>query len=110
MRLDKFIVSTGKLSRSEAGRAARSGRILVDGIPEKKADRAIDPEQNVITLDGELLTYRKFTYILMNKPDGYISASDSGREKTPSCSHCCPTSCSASAFSPAADSTSTPRG
>ena len=83
MRLDKFIVSTGKLSRSEAGRAARSGRILVDGVPEKKADRAIDPEQNVITLDGELLTYRKFTYIIMNKPDGYISASDSGREKDP---------------------------
>ena len=83
MRLDKFIVSTGKLSRSEAGRAARSGRILVDGVPEKKADRTIDPEQNVITLDGELLTYRKFTYIVMNKPDGYISASDSGREKDP---------------------------
>ncbi|MBQ7320128.1 MAG: rRNA pseudouridine synthase [Clostridia bacterium] len=83
MRLDKFIVSTGKLSRSEAGRAARSGRILVDGIPEKKADRAIDPEKNDITLDGELLTYRKFTYILMNKPDGYISASDSGRETDP---------------------------
>jgi 16S rRNA pseudouridine516 synthase len=82
LRLDKFIVSTGRLSRSEAGRAAKAGRILVNGLPEKKADRAIDPEQDCVALDGEVLTYRRYTYILLNKPDGYVSATEDGRDPT----------------------------
>lgn len=79
MRLDKFIVSTGKLSRSESGRAARAGRILVNGVAVKKADTAVDPETDVIVLDGEALTYRRYTYILLNKPDGYVSATEDSR-------------------------------
>ena len=82
MRLDKFLVSTGKLSRSEAGRAARAGRITVNGTTIKKADAAVDPEQDVIVLDGEALTYRRYTYILLNKPDGYVSATEDGRDPT----------------------------
>ena len=82
MRLDKFLVSTGKLSRSEAGRAARAGRITRNGLPVKKADVAIDPDTDAIALDGELLTYRRYTYILLNKPDGYVSATEDGRDPT----------------------------
>ena len=82
MRLDKFLVSTGKLSRSEAGRAARAGRITVNAIPVKKADVAIDPDADAVALDGELLTYRRYTYILLNKPDGYVSATEDGRDPT----------------------------
>ena len=82
MRLDKFMVSTGKLSRSEAGRAARAGRIVVNGVAVKKADSAVDPETDVIALDGEVLTYRRYTYILLNKPDGYVSATEDGRDPT----------------------------
>lgn len=82
MRLDKFIVSTGKLSRSESGCAARAGRILVNGVAVKKADTAVDPETDVIVLDGEALTYRRYTYILLNKPDGYVSATEDGRDPT----------------------------
>ena len=82
MRLDKFMVSTGKLSRSEAGRAARAGRIAVNGVAVKKADIAVDPDTDVIALDGEVLTYRRYTYILLNKPDGYVSATEDGRDPT----------------------------
>ena len=82
MRLDKFIVSTGKLSRSEAGRAARAGRISVNGTVIKKADSAVDPEKDCIILDGETLTYRRYTYVLLNKPDGYVSATEDGRDPT----------------------------
>ena len=82
MRLDKFLVSTGKLSRSEAGRAARGGKITVNGVVEKRADRQIDPEEDVIVLNGETINYRKFTYILLNKPDGVVSATEDGRDKT----------------------------
>ena len=82
MRLDKYLVSTGKISRSDAGRAARGGKITVNGAAVKKADTAIDPETDVIVLDGEVLTYRRYTYILLNKPDGYVSATEDGRDPT----------------------------
>ncbi len=76
MRLDKFLVSTGKLSRSEAGRAARAGRLTVNGSPARRADIHIDPESDVIALDGETVIYRRHTYIMLNKPSGYVSATD----------------------------------
>ncbi len=82
MRLDKFLVSTGKISRSDAGRAARGGKVTVDGVVEKRADRQIDPDQNAVTLYGERITYRRFTYILLNKPDGVVSATEDGRDRT----------------------------
>ena len=82
MRLDKFLVSTGKLSRSEAGRATRAGRVSVNGTVIKKADCAITPETDAVMLDGERLIYRRYTYILLNKPDGYVSATEDGHDPT----------------------------
>ena len=76
MRLDKFLVSTGKLTRSESGRAARSGRLTVNGVSVRRADMHIDPELDRITLDGEVIVYRRHTYIMLNKPSGYVSATD----------------------------------
>ena len=82
MRLDKFLVSTGKISRSDAGRAARGGKITVNGVVEKKADRHINPDVDVITLCGERIVYRHYTYILLNKPAGYVSATEDGHDPT----------------------------
>ncbi len=82
MRLDKFLVATGKATRSEAGRAARGGMIAVNGVVEKHADRQIDPDADIITLGGEIISYRQYTYILLNKPDGVVSATEDGRDKT----------------------------
>lgn len=82
MRLDKYLVSTGKLSRADAGRAARGGRITVGGAVEKRADRQIDPDIDVVTLDGEVIVYRAHTYLLLNKPEGVVSATEDGRERT----------------------------
>lgn len=82
MRLDKFLVSTGKISRSDAGRAARGGKITVNGAVEKKADRHIDPDTDVVTLHGERIVYRRYTYIMLNKPEGYVSATEDGRDPT----------------------------
>ena len=69
-------------SRSEASKSARSGGITVDGVAVKRADTHIDPERNVVCYLGKQVVYKKFTYIMLNKPDGYISATDDPREKT----------------------------
>lgn len=82
MRIDKFLSNMGIASRSEASKAARQGQILVNGTAIKKADIHIDPETDEIAFCGRSVSYRKYTYILMNKPDGVVSATDDGRDKT----------------------------
>ena len=82
MRIDKFLSNMGIASRSESSKAARSGSILVNGAPIKKADVHIDPEKDEITYCGRKIEYRKYTYILMNKPDGVVSATEDGKDKT----------------------------
>ncbi len=76
MRIDKFMTHTGKLSRTEANKACRAGRIQVNGAPVKKGDVHIDPEKDIVTLDGAPVVYRKYTYIMLNKPEGYVSATE----------------------------------
>ena len=76
MRLDKFLSVTGTATRSEASRAVRSGRVTVNGLGVKSADHKIDPEKDTVCFDGVRVTYREFTYIMLNKPTGYVSATD----------------------------------
>ena len=76
MRLDKFLSEAGRASRKEAGIAAKKGLITVNGAVVKKADVHIDPENDRITYCGEEITYRQFTYIIMNKPQGYVSVTE----------------------------------
>ena len=82
MRIDKFLSETGTMTRKESGKAVRSGRLSVNGEIVKAPDRHIDPEKDVIALDGAVIGYKKFTYIIMNKPQGYVSATDDPKEKT----------------------------
>lgn len=82
MRIDKFLSNMGVATRTESSKAARQGGILVNGTPVKKADVHIDPEKDVITYCGRKIEYRKYTYILMNKPDGVVSATEDGKDKT----------------------------
>lgn len=74
-RLDKILAKAAAISRKEAKKAALSGRITVDGItirsPEKKVSIS-----SVICLDGKELTYKEHTYIMLNKPAGYVCSND----------------------------------
>ena len=82
MRVDKFLSEMGKASRTESAKLARSGKITVNGVPIKKCDMHIDPEKDTVTLNGQPVLYKKHTYIMMNKPEGYVSATEDGRDKT----------------------------
>ena len=81
-RLDKIIASQGRYSRSDVKRLARSGDISVNGKPVSDCGMKVDPEKDSITVCGESFGYSRFIYIMLNKPEGVVSASRSPGEKT----------------------------
>lgn len=82
MRLDKFLSVTGKASRSEASKAAKAGRLTVNGRAVRDCSCHIDPESDEICFDGLRIVYREFTWIMMNKPAGVLSVSEDKKQKT----------------------------
>lgn len=82
MRIDKFLSVTGKATRTEAKKAIRAKAVTVNGVAVTSADMHINPTKDIISFFGENVFYREYTYIMMNKPDGVVSATDDGRDKT----------------------------
>lgn len=76
MRLDKYLAGSGVFSRSEAGRAVRSGRITVNGEVIKNPAVHIDEDSAKVMFSGEPVVWTKYKYVMLNKPEGYISATD----------------------------------
>lgn len=82
LRLDKIIASTGRFSRREVKELIRRGQVLVDGQAARSAQDKADPETARITVRGEALDYRRYTWVMLNKPAGYLSATEDGRGLT----------------------------
>ena len=82
MRIDKILTTVGAASRSEAAKAAKRGEITVNGAAVRRSDVHIDPEKDTLVYRGERVVYKEFVYLLLNKPEGYVSATDDPREKT----------------------------
>ena len=82
IRLDKYLVEMNKGSRTQIKDAAKKGRIQVNGVPEKKTERKIDPETDEVTFDSQPVSYRAMEYIMLYKPQGVISATEDKRHKT----------------------------
>lgn len=81
-RLDKVLSSQNVGSRKEIGMMAKKGRITVNGVVVKKADQKVDPEQDVIAVDGVEITFQRFVYYMMHKPAGVLSAARDSRAET----------------------------
>jgi len=81
MRLDKFLSNRTPYSRSEVKALLRQGVVQVDGITIQDASRNIDPEKQVITCQGKTIHGGTFVYYLVNKPLGYICATEDRTHK-----------------------------
>lgn len=81
-RLDKIIASTGKFSRREIKLLVRQGRVLVNSRPAPAPEEKYDPEEITLFVDGEELIYRPYTWVMLHKPAGVLSATEDGRGKT----------------------------
>ena len=83
MRLDKYLSERTGLTRSESRKAITKGRVAVNGVVCRKADTQV-AEDAAVAVDGSPLggVYQKYVYIMLNKPEGVVSASRDKRDTT----------------------------
>ena len=81
MRLDKYLAETAQCTRSEAKALLAKGRVTVNGAVCKKGDTQLK-EADAVAVDGKALAYRQFVYLMLNKPEGVVSASTDKRDTT----------------------------
>ena len=81
-RLDKFLCDCGVGTRSQVKLILKAGRVTVDGKPEKDNSRKIDSEKQTVCLDGEPLNRTGRIVVMLNKPAGYVTATEDAKEPT----------------------------
>lgn len=82
MRLDKFLCELNIGSRSQVKELIRHGKVSVNNAVVKTADLKIDENKDVVCVQGQMLSYRKFYYYMLNKPAGVVSATQDNLSDT----------------------------
>ena len=81
-RLDKFLCDCGVGTRSQVKAILKSGAVTVDGIVERDNSRKVDPQKQVICYQGETLGKTGRVVVMLNKPAGFVTATEDARERT----------------------------
>lgn len=76
IRLDKFLSERTEYSRSQVKVLVKKGDVAVDGLTVKAADLKINPEVQSVSVCGRSIPHREHTYLLLNKPAGYVCSTD----------------------------------
>ncbi len=74
MRLDKFLSECGYGTRTEVKKLIKHGRVQAEGLSSLRPETHIDENSAKVLVDGKPAIYRRFVYLMLNKPSGYISA------------------------------------
>ncbi|MCT4777488.1 MULTISPECIES: pseudouridine synthase [Exiguobacterium] len=82
MRIDKLLANMGYGSRKDVKILLKQGVVRVDDQPVKDAKRQVNLETERVTVQGEVVEYKPFVYLMMNKPAGVISATEDKVEST----------------------------
>lgn len=81
-RLDKILASMGLGTRKEVKQLVKQGLVVVDQTVATDPGMHVIPEQQEIRVDGHLLNFKRWVYVMMNKPPGVISATEDSRHET----------------------------
>ena len=81
-RLDKFLCDSGLGTRSQVKAILKSGRVTVDGRPQKDGSLKIDPAVQTVCCDGEALGGWRRIVLMLNKPEGFVTARTDPRDRT----------------------------
>jgi 16S rRNA pseudouridine516 synthase len=82
LRLDKLLAHTGYGTRSAIKQLVKNGSVRLNDRPVKDSGVQVNPERDHVTVDGEIVQYREFIYLMLNKPQGVISATEDTRDRT----------------------------
>lgn len=81
-RLDKFLCDCGIGTRSQVKVILKSGRVTLNGSPEKDGGKKVDPDTCAVCVDGERVGRIGRVVVLLNKPAGYITATEDATQAT----------------------------
>jgi 16S rRNA pseudouridine516 synthase len=82
MRIDKLLANLGYGSRKEVKGLLKTGAVKINDVVVKDAKQHVDSNKETVTLNGEVLEYKEFIYLMMNKPQGVLSATEDHRDET----------------------------
>ncbi|TQR14648.1 pseudouridine synthase [Psychrobacillus soli] len=82
MRLDKFLAHTGFGTRREVKMLIKSKAIQVNGVTVKDSSMHVNEHDDRVSVYGEVVEYKQFVYLMLNKPAGVVSATEDTRDKT----------------------------
>lgn len=82
MRLDKLLSNSGFGSRKEVKVLLKKKWVTVNGKVETKAEAKVDSEKDTVLVGGEPVNYQEYMYLMMNKPQGVLSATEDNHQKT----------------------------
>lgn len=82
LRLDKLLAHTGFGTRSEIKQLVKRGAVSVNGKKVKDSGQQVHPERDEVSVDGEPVMYREFVYLMLNKPQDVVSATEDNRDRT----------------------------
>lgn len=82
MRLDRVLANASVGSRTQVKNMVKNGRVSVNGKIALASSMMVDPNQDVIRIDDEILQYSKYQYLMLYKPAGYISATEGRHDPT----------------------------
>lgn len=74
IRLDKYLADAGTGTRSEVKAYIKKGAITVNNTIVKRPDTKVDSDKDIVSFQGNIVSYTEFEYYLLNKPAGYVSA------------------------------------
>ena len=78
IRLDKYLAHAKVGSRKEVKKIIRNGWITINGELVKNDDYKVDENKDIVALNNEVINYQQFYYIMLNKPQGYLSSTTDG--------------------------------
>lgn len=81
-RLDKIIASQTEYSRKDVKYLALNKKLTVNGEIVRRSDIKVDPEKDEIAINGKPMLVKKYVYLILNKPEGYISATEDKSQAT----------------------------
>ena len=82
MRLDRFVSKCTNMGRAQATKLVRKGNVEINSSKVNNPQTKVKLESDTVKLNGELLEYKEFIYIMLNKPQGYICSTKDDKHRT----------------------------